>query len=172
MATTFRISLHAESQEQAETAADAAFKRIAALNAVFSDYEPNSELMKLVQHRPQQPFNASDELFDLLSRALELSQLTNGAFDITCGNLTRSGGVPNASKKLPPADRLAKALAATDWRAVQLDAKRTPSRCSSPACSSTSAASPKVTPPMKACAFCASTASPRPRHRRRRHRHR
>ena len=123
MATTFRISLHAESKEQAETAADAAFKRIAALNAVFSDYEPNSELMKLVNTGPNVPFHASDDLIALLSRALELSRLTNGAFDPTCGNLTRLWRHTKRVKKLPPADRLAKALAATDWRAVQLDAK-------------------------------------------------
>ena len=88
MATTFRISLHAESKEQAEAAADAAFKRIAALNAVCSDYEPNSELMRLVNTGPHLPFRASDDLFTIITRALELSRLTDGAFDITCGNLS------------------------------------------------------------------------------------
>jgi len=123
MATTFRISLHAESKEKAETAADAAFKRIAALNAVFSDYEPNSELMKLVNTGPDKPFQASSELFDLISRSLELSRLTDGGFDISCGNLTQLWRRAKRMKRLPPADRLQKALAATDWRAVQLDPK-------------------------------------------------
>ena len=122
MATTFRISLHAESKEQAEAAADAAFKRIAALNAVCSDYEPNSELMRLVNTGPHLPFRASDDLFTIITRALELSRLTDGAFDITCGNLSHLWRRTRRLKKLPPADRLQQALAATDWRAVQLDA--------------------------------------------------
>ena len=123
MATTFRISLHAETKVQAEAAADAAFKRIAALNAVFSDYEPNSELMQLCNAGPNKPFKASDDLFTLISHSLEFARLTEGALDITCGNLTHLWRRTKRTHKLPPADRLQQALAATDWRAVQLDAK-------------------------------------------------
>ena len=123
MATTFRISLHAETKAQAEAAADAAFKRIAALNAVFSDYEPNSELMQLCNAGASKPFKASDDLFVLVSRSLEFSRLTDGGFDITCGNLTHLWRRTKRTHKLPPADRLQQALAATDWHAVQLDAK-------------------------------------------------
>ncbi len=123
MATTFRISLHAETQVQAEAAADAAFKRIAALNAVFSDYEPNSELMQLCSAGPNQPFQASDDLFTLISRSLEFARLTEGSLDITCGNLTHLWRRCKRTHQLPPADRLQQALAATDWRSVQMDEK-------------------------------------------------
>ncbi len=123
MATTFRISVHADSKAQAEAAADAAFKRIAALNAVFSDYEPNSELMQLCNAGPNKPFKASDDLFTLISHSLEFARLTEGALDITCGNLTHLWRRTKRTHKLPPADRLQQALAATDWRAVQMDAK-------------------------------------------------
>ena len=123
MATTFRISLHAETRAQAETAAAAAFKRIADLNAVFSDYEPNSELMQLCNGGPNMPFKASADLFELISRSLKFARLTEGALDITCGNLTHLWRRTKRTHKLPPADRLQQALAATDWRAVVLDDK-------------------------------------------------
>ncbi len=123
MATTFRISLHADSREQADKAAEAAFKRIADLNAVFSDYEPNSELMQLCNTGPNKPFKASDDLFTLISHSLEFARLTEGALDITCGNLTHLWRRTKRTHKLPPADRLQQALSATDWHAVQLDAK-------------------------------------------------
>lgn len=123
MATTFRISLHAVSKKKAETAAEAAFTHMASLNAVFSDYEPNSELMRLCSTGVSRPFTASPALFALVSRSLEVSRATDGAFDITCGNLTRLWRRTKRVRKLPPADRLAKALAATDWRAVGLDAR-------------------------------------------------
>lgn len=122
MATTFHISLHAESKPLAEAAADAAFKRIAELNAIFSDYEPNSELMQLCNAGANNPFKASPPLLDLMGRALELSRRTEGAFDITCGNLTHLWRRARRLKKLPPAERLQQALAATDWRAVKVDA--------------------------------------------------
>jgi len=123
MATTFRISLHAESKKEAEAAAEAAFTHMASLNAVFSDYEPNSELMRLCNTGANKPFTASPALFALVARSLEISRVTEGAFDITCGNLTRLWRRTKRVRKLPPADRLSKALAATDWRAVGLDAR-------------------------------------------------
>lgn len=123
MATTFRISLHAETKTQAEAAAAAAFKRIADLNAVFSDYEPNSEIMQLCNVGPNKPFKASADLFTLISRSLEFARLSEGALDITCGNLTHLWRRSKRTHKLPPADRLQLALAATDWRAVQMDAQ-------------------------------------------------
>lgn len=121
MATTFRISLHAETRAEAEAAAAAAFQRIAKLNAVCSDYEPNSELMQLCNAGLGKPFKASADLFAIISRALELSRLTEGAFDITCGNLSHLWRRTKRTHKLPPAERLQQALIATDWHAVQLD---------------------------------------------------
>lgn len=121
MATTFHISLHASSEQEAARAADAAFKHIARLNSLFSDYEPKSELMRLCDAGQDVPFKASADLFHLMARAVEISRLTSGAFDITCGNLTRLWRHTRRVKKLPPSDRLAKALTATDWHAVRLD---------------------------------------------------
>ncbi|WP_395740305.1 FAD:protein FMN transferase [Prosthecobacter sp.] len=123
MFTTFRISLHSESREKAEAAVEAAFKKIAGLNAVFSDYEPNSELMQLCNAGPDKAFKPSEDLYALVKRSQELAELTEGAFDITCGNLTHLWRRTKRTHKLPPADRLQQALAATDWRAVRLDEK-------------------------------------------------
>lgn len=123
MATTFHIALHADSKMTAEAAADAAFKRIGELNAAFSDYEPNSEVMRLCNAGPNVPFKASPVLFDITSRALELARITDGAFDPTCGNLTRLWRHTKRVKRLPPADRLQQAIAATGWRGVQLDSQ-------------------------------------------------
>ena len=121
MATKFRISMYAESREQAEKAADEAFSRVAALTAIFSDYEPNSELSKLNRSKPNVPFPASADLLKLVSRSLEISRLTDGAFDITCGHVTRLWRSMRTRKKLPPAERLAAARAAMDWKAVKVD---------------------------------------------------
>ncbi len=123
MFTTFRISVHAEDRAQAEKAADAAFKRIAALNAVFSDYEPNSELILTCNVGPDKPVKVSTDLYDLVQRSLELAEITEGAFDITCGNLTHLWRRTKRTHDLPPAARLQQALAATDWHALRLDAK-------------------------------------------------
>lgn len=122
MATTFRIHLYAADEEKAKTAVDAAFDRVAKLNGIFSDYEPESELMQLCTSG-RSPFPASKELFSTIQRACELSAMTDGAFDITCGHLTRLWRRTRNLKKLPPMGRLKEAIALTDWRQIQLDAE-------------------------------------------------
>lgn len=123
MATRFRISVHAPSRGVAEKAVDEAFARVAALTAIFSDYEPNSELSRLNNAPHGQPFAASADLIDLVTRSLEISRLTDGAFDISCGPLTRLWRSTRARKQLPPPDRLAAAKALVEWRSIQVDAK-------------------------------------------------
>lgn len=121
MATKFHLSLHAENREKAEKAAEDAFEHVAALTAVFSDYEPNSELNRLNASKPNEPFQASLELVEIIARSLEISQLTDGAFDITCGHLSRLWRSMKNRKQLPPPERLAAAKATMDWRAVKVD---------------------------------------------------
>jgi thiamine biosynthesis lipoprotein len=123
MATKFRLSLHAENRETAEKAAEDAFEHVSRLTGLFSDYEPNSELNRLNAAKPDEPFKASPELVEIIHRSLEVSQLTEGAFDITCGHLSRLWRSMKNRKQLPPPDRLAAAKAAMDWHAVKVDAQ-------------------------------------------------
>jgi thiamine biosynthesis lipoprotein len=123
MATKFRLSLHAENRETAEKAAEDAFAHVSHLTGLFSDYEPNSELNRLNASKPNEPFQASPELVEIITRSLEISQLTDGAFDITCGHLTRLWRSMKNRKQLPPPERLAAAKAAMDWQAVKVDAQ-------------------------------------------------
>ncbi len=125
MGTTFRIALYAEAEKKPEAgqAVAAAFARLAALNAVFSDYEPNSEINRLAAAAPK-PWPASAELFALTGRALELAALTEGTFDPACGRLTRLWRSSRHRGKLPPPERLQNELAGSGWRAVVLDASK------------------------------------------------
>lgn len=120
MATTFRIACYAENQEQAANATDACFRRIAELNAIFTDYDPTSELMRLCAPESIYPRTVSAPLYDLLKRALTLAEQTQGAYDPTCGHLSNLWRRSKRQGKLPPAERLQKAIAATDWRRVTL----------------------------------------------------
>ena len=47
MGMTFRITLYAPDEKTAGEAASAAFRRIKEINAIMSDYEPDSELSRL-----------------------------------------------------------------------------------------------------------------------------
>src|SRR5262245_10025036 len=59
MGTTFRIVLYAPDEAIAKKAAKAAFARIAELNKIMSDYDSDSELMKLCKKAGGDPVEVS-----------------------------------------------------------------------------------------------------------------
>jgi FAD:protein FMN transferase len=123
MGTRFRIILYAPSEETARKAADAAFKRIADLDATMTDYRSSSELMRLCAKSGGDPVHVSDELFFVLSKAQETSRISDGAFDVTVGPVVQLWRTARRTKKMPAADKLAAAKALVGWKNVVLDEK-------------------------------------------------
>lgn len=126
MGTTFRIVLYAPDEAAAEAAGKAAFARVRRLEAVMSDYDPNSEVMKLCAANdadPGKPLPVSDDLARVLGAALEVSKETDGAFDITVGPLSRLWRGTRKSKTLPAPEALAAAKAKVGYEKVEFDPK-------------------------------------------------
>jgi thiamine biosynthesis lipoprotein len=123
MGLAVRIVVYAAGSHQADAAAGAAFERIAALDAVMSDYRPDSELRRLEDRRDEwTPISA--DLFAVLSRATEIARATDGAFDPTVGPLVALWREARQTHRLPDSDRLAAARMRVDWRRIELDTDR------------------------------------------------
>ena len=88
MGTEARIVLFAASEDAARDAASRAFARVAALDAVMSDYREDSELMRLCRRAGSGPVPISDDLFRVLDASERLARDSRGAFDVTVGPLT------------------------------------------------------------------------------------
>jgi thiamine biosynthesis lipoprotein len=124
MGTQFRILVYASDEDTARKASRAAFDRIAALDASMSDYKDSSELMKLCAKAGGDPVPVSEELFFVLSRAVEVSAMSDGAFDVTVGPVVRLWRRSRRTHKLPDSDDLKKALALVGWKNIELDPKK------------------------------------------------
>ena len=123
MGSMFRIELYTEDKEAAERVAAAAFKRVDDINAIASDYLPESELSRLNREPANKPVPVSEDLFALLSKSIEFSKQTDSAFDITATHAVQQWRRAKRQKQLPTAEQTQKAIAMTDWRAIKLDAK-------------------------------------------------
>lgn len=103
MAVPVRIVLYAPDNATAQKALEAAFSRFHQLNAILSDYDPQSELRRLCDTSWEgNAVRVSDDLWRVLVRALELSERSGGAFDVTISpvvHLWRSTGEP---RSFPP----------------------------------------------------------------------
>ena len=122
MGTTMTIVADVPSGVDGKSAFSAAFKLVSGLNDKLSDYDAESELNQFSRRsHTQRPVKLSGPLFAVLMKAQQVSGTTDGAFDVTVGNLTRLWRRARRRKELPRADRLQKALAATGHRYLVLD---------------------------------------------------
>jgi thiamine biosynthesis lipoprotein len=123
MGTKFQIILYAADAAAARRAAKAAFRRIAGLDGIMSDYRSTSELMRLCKKAGGKPVKVSDDLFRVLAKAQEVSRISGGAFDVTVGPVVKLWRRARRNKKLPPPDKLAEALALVGYQNIYLDNK-------------------------------------------------
>jgi thiamine biosynthesis lipoprotein len=124
MGTRFRLVLYAPDESTGNRAAQAAFRRVAELDGIMSDYRATSEIMQLCKKAGGDPVPVSSELFAVLDRAQEVAQRTDGAFDVTIGPVVRLWRLARRTQRLPPADELAAARALVGWQLVKLDPKK------------------------------------------------
>ena len=114
--------LYAATEADAATAAKAAFNRIAQLNDIMSDYDPDSELSRLSKTSGSgRRINLSDDLWFVLERAQRLSEKSGGAYDVTVGPCVNLWRKARRENKMPDATRLAEAKAAVGYKNLRLD---------------------------------------------------
>jgi thiamine biosynthesis lipoprotein len=123
MGTEFAVYLDAADDVQAQACFDTVFDEIDRLELTFSRFRPASELSRLNRHAGQGPAVTDPEVFQLLFSALDVSEKTGGAFDITVGQLTRAWGFAERQARIPDGQKLAAAKELVGWRNVELDAK-------------------------------------------------
>lgn len=122
MGVTVAIQVYAGDELLANQAADAAYARFKQLDRVLSDYDPDSELMRLcASSGPGTPVSISDDLATILERAERLSVESDGAFDVTVGPIVNLWRIARRRKEPPPADRLQAALSRVGYQHVRLD---------------------------------------------------
>ncbi len=100
---------------------------LAALEQVdskMSTYRPNSELSRFNRWRETTPFRVSGPTFEAFRLALEASEASGGAFDITVGPLVEAWGFGPGGRRLqrPSDEGIRKLLGMTGYRSLELDA--------------------------------------------------
>ena len=99
MGTTYSVSYAATLFSDPVKAVQADVDReLEAINDKMSTYRPDSELMRFNRAPIGKPFNASDELVDLVQRSLHFSRISDGAYDVTVGPLVNLWGFGPAEK--------------------------------------------------------------------------
>ena len=122
MGVPWTITLHASSATAGERALAEAFAEVERLEAILSDYKPESELSRLSAAAPTAAaLPVGDDLWRVLDRAVEIRDATGGAFDPTVGPLTTLWRQSRRSGVMPLPEKLAAAREAVGPDALRLD---------------------------------------------------
>ncbi|MBV6458744.1 MAG: hypothetical protein HONBIEJF_01882 [Fimbriimonadaceae bacterium] len=127
-----RIVVYAPNQARAEDACEAAYKRIAEIDTIMSDYRQDSELMRFCDKAGGGRRKISPDLFRVFARAQEISKLSGGAFDITSGPIIRLWRQARRTGKLPSASEIAAARRLVGWKHLTLDPKASAAKLALP----------------------------------------
>lgn len=119
MGTSVRVELWHDDPAAGRAAASVVMAEMRRIDQLMSTYKESSEISRVNREAATRPVPISRELLDLIARALEMSALTGGAFDITYAS---AGHLYDFRRGRKPSEQaLAQALPAISYRHVALD---------------------------------------------------
>lgn len=119
MGTRTAVELHAETEQIADKCSQLAFNEMKRIDALMSPYKENSELSKINREASNKAVKISPELFSLLQRSIEFSEMSDGAFDITFASIGFLYDYRN--NKRPSDEKIGQQLDAVNYKNIKLD---------------------------------------------------
>jgi len=121
MGATFTVAVYGADRAKMEGSIDATLAEAQRLDALLSNYRPESEWSRLNRTAASHPVRVSAELFGLLSACLEYSRASQGAFDITVGPVMKIWGFYKSAGRLAPPSEVDAVLKTVGYRHLHLD---------------------------------------------------
>lgn len=121
MGTRFDITVVAENEDLGYINIDEATAEIARIEALVSAWSPDSETTKINTNAGIRPVKVSDELFSLIQRAQQISEITDGAFDISYSSMDEVWKFDGSLEKKPSQAEVEAAVARIGYRKIILD---------------------------------------------------
>jgi thiamine biosynthesis lipoprotein len=121
---SIRVDAPGESEALVRSAIDAAYDEVDRVVALVSEWEPASEISRVNAAAGGEPVKVGPETLALVLKAIEIGELTDGAFDITFQPLARVWDFRQDPPRLPSAAAVASARRLVDYRRIDVDRQR------------------------------------------------
>jgi thiamine biosynthesis lipoprotein len=121
MGSRFDITVVAKNEEVANSHIDTAIIEITRIERLISSWDINSQTSKINQNAGIQPVKVDKELFDLISRSIAISSLTDGAFDISYASMDKIWKFDGSMTEMPSKDKIIKSVEKIGYKKIILD---------------------------------------------------
>ena len=119
MGTEVSVYVWHDDLETAQEAVAAVFAEVARIDKLMSTYIEDSEMSRINREASSGPVDVGDELFTLILRALDISLLTRGAFDITYDSVGQHYDFREGRR--PDEDTILEELPRLNYRLVEIN---------------------------------------------------
>ncbi|MDB5111714.1 MAG: FAD:protein transferase [Mucilaginibacter sp.] len=122
MGNHFELSVVADNEKWANEKIETGIKEIQRIEALLTTFNDNSETNRINQNAGISPVEVSSETFNLIERSIRLSDITQGAFDITYGSIDkRLWNFDQQMTSLPDKETAKKMVRLINFRNIVLD---------------------------------------------------
>lgn len=121
MGSRFDITVVAENEEQGKAYVDTAIAEISRIEKLISSWHPNTQTSEINRNAGIKPVKVDKELFDLIQRAISISKLTDGAFDISYASMDKVWKFDGSMSEMPTAEAIKKSVEKVGYENIVLD---------------------------------------------------
>ncbi|WP_246222905.1 FAD:protein FMN transferase [Draconibacterium halophilum] len=121
MGSRFDITVVATNEQEGNEYIDLAVSEIKRIEKLISSWDANSETSAINNNAGVQPVKVSPELFALIERAIRISELTDGAFDISYASMDRIWQFDGSMTVMPSEETIAASVAKVGFKNIVLD---------------------------------------------------
>ena len=121
MGSDFEITVVAITQLEADKQIAIAIGEISRIEALISSWKTTSETSNINKNAGVSPVKVSKELFNLIQRALKISNLTDGAFDISYASMDKLWKYDGSMTQMPSKEAIKKSVAKVGYKDIVVD---------------------------------------------------
>lgn len=121
MGSNFDITVVAANKTLAQAYIDTAVNEIYRIEILISSWKPDSQTSAINKNAGTKPVKVDKELFDLIKRSKAISQLTDGAFDISFAAIEHIFSFDGKETTWPSKDSIASSVEKIGYKNIILD---------------------------------------------------
>jgi len=123
MTSPFEMTVVAKDTIQGNEFIDAAIAEVSRIENLVSDWKPETQISHVNQNAGIKPVKVNDEIFQLIQRAIKVSKLTDGAFDISYASMDKIWKFDGSMKEMPTPEAIKKSVEKVGYQKIILDEK-------------------------------------------------
>lgn len=124
MGSRYEITVVAQNEAKGNTYIDEAVAEINRIEKLISSWKPSSETSKINKNAGIKPVKVSAELFNLIKRTKKISELTDGAFDISYASMDKIWKFDGSMKKMPSEEKIKASVAKVGYKKIILNKEK------------------------------------------------